>query len=280
MKFILYFSFVLVFYLYVVYSATVPTSKFSPSPLRNIQDCRNFVRQKAFRVTKCQAYYKDNQFFLDNEFKFKLLDCVSLTSSITEGVIPVIFYEVKNIEVFDHNHTTAMLNLNGKVQTYLDLIPQIRFFIGPKGQDKDIAKGLTQIYSNVAMAVSELEVLNLYYNQQFFNGLNRSLILSNAQIQYIVLNGWHLRNMDKSPVLRSDFNQLYAAVVIYVTRAHAHLIGKNEVTKWLDKMYMPVLFDMPGSPDNNRANDLLRSPIILFFTLWGILTVYRTILRA
>lgn len=229
-------------------------AKFHPRPLRSINDCRQFARQKTDRIAKCDAYFKDFELFIDPGYRHKLLECARLMKTVTDGSIPAIFYRIMSQTIFTSKHRNTMMAMNAEVLNYLDLIPQVMYYLGPKGKQTDLAKGLTPLYSNMALGASETEHLNLAYNQLFFDALNRTLILDKANVQYLVINGWHVRNMDGPPMLRSDFNQIYSGIVIWVGRSHAHLIGKNEVVKWLNGTFMPVIYDMPGSPDYNVAS--------------------------
>lgn len=250
-------------------------AKFSPNPLKTIRDCISFALQKTYRITKCEAYYKNSEFYLDPNHKHKLRECAKSMSKVTEGSMPGIFYKIVQLENFTAEHRNLMTALNTEVMNYVDLIPQIKYFLGPKGKDSEIAKGLTPLYSNMALAASEQETLTMAYNQMFFDALNRTLVLDKANVQYLVLNGWHLRNMDKPPVLRPDFNQIYSAIVVWVQRSHSHLIGKNQVTGFLNGTFMPVLFDMPGSPDVSEAVALLMSPVILLMEILATVTAMR-----
>lgn len=246
-------------------------AKFHPKPLRSIQDCKQFARQKTDRIAKCDAYFKGFELFIDPGYRHRLRECALLMKTITEGSIPAIFYRIMAQTVFTKKHRLVMMALNSEVLNFLDLIPQVMYFLGPKGKQTDLAQGLTPLYSNMALSASETESLNLAYNQLFFDALNRTLILEKANVQYLVINGWHLRNMEKPPVLRSDFNQIYSGIVIWVGRSHAHLIGKNEVVKFLNGTFMPVIYDMPGSPDYNVASSF--TPGLCLWVFVGMVVV-------
>lgn len=248
------------------------TGRFSPITLKTHKDCVEFARQKKFRITTCDAYYQKQEFFLDDRYKHSLPKCAKEMAKITDGSIPAILYNIQGIENYTDDHRKTMRDMHTEVVNYVDLVPQVRFYIGPRGNDSMVAKGLVKLYSHVALAVAEEESLTMAYKQEFFDSLNRSMILENSNTQFLVLNGWHLRNMDKPPKLRPDFNMVYAGVVIWVKPSHAHLIGQNEARRFLNGTYMPIVYNMPGSPEHNGAPTLQVASVFLWLVLGSFLS--------
>lgn len=242
-------------------------AKMDPNALRNIKDCSAFSRQKTFRIAKCNAYYNNQSFWMDDGYSQSLLECAKIVAKFQAGGLPTVFYHIHGIEFFKAEHRKAIRDMTTEVTYYLEIVPVVKFFMGPKGKLSEIAKGLTDLYNGIALGVSEQESISMAYKQEFFDSLNRSLILTHANSQYLVLNGWHLKNMDFTPELRPDFNQIYAGVVIWVSRAHAHLIAKDEVGGFLNGTFVPLVLDMQGSPDHNGAEKLKVVGMILMMVV-------------
>lgn len=256
-------SILLLFLIWCFADALDDSAKFEPNTLKTLKECKTFSLQKSYRISKAMAYYNNKTLWLDEKHQHNLLECARFLATMTDGTVPSFFYYMQGIENYTAEHRKVIRELNTEVMDNVEMIPVVKFFLGPKGKNSEIAKGLVQLYSEIGLAASEVESITMAYNQEFFDSLNRSLLLSHCSQQYLVLNGWHLRNMQTEPVLRPDFNQIYAGIVIWVTRERAHMIAKDEVSKAFNGTYMAIVLDMPGSPEHSGAEKLAVVALIL-----------------
>lgn len=240
-------------------------AKLYPKRLTDSQDCETFSRQSKYMVAKCDAYYDatSQSFFLDDAFKHNLLKCAKYHSKNNHNQqLPAIIYRVRNVT--DYGKGTIlkdMVKLEGAVDYFLEIVPQITFMVGPGGKSEDQAKNINSISTSwVAIIPAERENRMTFYPQAFFNQLNQvEGYCSSVANKYLVLNGWHLRNIPTIPQIDRNLLNIFAGLIVYVERAHAHHIGKNEVVKFLNgTTTMPVWYDMPGSPEFGAAAQLPR----------------------
>lgn len=244
-------------------------AKLMPGTLKDLKDCEKFSKQQRFLVAKTEAYYdpKKNTFYMDPSYKYPLLKCAQYNK---DNMLrnPTIIYKIKNVVDFGEGDVQKdMLTLEGNVDPFMEIIPQITLFVGPGGNKAEVAKNTRSISTSWAViAPSERESLLTFYPQIFFNTLNTVDAEIQAMNKYLRLNGWHCRNIQKNPDLSKNLLSMFAGIIIWVDRAHAHQIGKNEAIQFLNgTTTIPVFYDMPDSPDHAGASQLevMRNVVVI-----------------
>lgn len=257
-------------------SAIQEMSQFYPTPIATKKDCQDFIMQKKFSVVKAKAFYKDDEFYLDIDYKFPMKSCLNMMGAM--AIRPSFLFSIENIPAFNKRHIQIISDLAFEVDTDVELIPQVKYFLGPLGKRNEIQKGVVLFETTVALAAAERESA-LSYNDQFFKDLNRTLSIRRSQSKWLVLNGWHLKNMGNTlpPTLfLRETSQIFTGIIIWVDPRNAFKIGRNEVRKFLNGTYVKVIFDMPGSPEVNQANPRLSTAGSMGLSLVNCWLLYRT----
>lgn len=246
-------------------------AKFYLKRLQTLAHCEEFSRQKKAMVARCDAYYdkKEGLFYLDQTFRHSLQKCAEAHRKDTNKQLQTIIYTVKG--VLDYGATEIlrdMVSLEASVDTFVEIVPQVTYLVGPGGKQNATAKKLNSLSTSwLCIAPSETENRMAYYPQVFFNQLNLVEFSSQVANKYLMLNGWHLRNIPTFPEIDRNIMNVFAGLIIWVERSNAHQIGKNEVIKFLNgTSTLPVWYEMQGSPDFSFAGRL-EAPV------GGILTI-------
>lgn len=230
-------------------AAIQENSKIYPTPLRTQEDCEVFSKQKKFSIVKAWAYYDFNttgekKLYLDKGLQYSLADCAACWQG--ELTYPSIIYHTLNSNDFSQMDIAA---LEGQTDEFVEMIPQVTYYLGPGGKTSDVSKGLETLkVSWIAVRVAETERHTAYYGQKFFDDLNLIAPIR-TPTKYLILNGWHLKNMQVAPNLDGNLLRLFDGLIIWVEPRTANLIGKNQVVKFLNGTQFPVFFDMDNSPD-------------------------------
>lgn len=245
--------------------AIQPTAKFFSKRLKTYRDCQQYSRQSKYAIARCDGYYspKKKTFFIDDRFNVSVVECGQLNE---DGRLPTIIYEVKGIKDFSENDVMVdMIQLEVKLDRYVEIVPQITCMLGPGGDKSTIAVNLGRFITSWAViAPAEKENRLAYYPQVFFDQLYMVETIPVAY-KYLMLNGWHLRNIPYIPELNEEFFNIFSGIIIRVEREHAHLINKKEVTAFLNSTIpIPIWFDMPGSPDFAGSSILGHSSILFW----------------
>lgn len=245
-------------------------AKFYTKRLQTYAHCEEFSRLPKTMVARCDAYYDSEEglFYLDHSFRYSLQKCAEAHRKRMEKQLQTIIYTIKG--VVDYGKTEIlrdMVKLEAAVDAYIEIVPQVTYLSGP-GAKKKPAKNLNSLSTSwVCIAPSETENRMSYYPQVFFNQLNLVEYSSQVANKYLVLNGWHLRNIPTMPQLDRNIMNVFAGIIIWVERSNAHQIGKNEVVKFLNgTSTFPVWFEMQGSPDFSFAGRL-EAPVGLIIVI-------------
>lgn len=257
-------------------SAIQEAAQFYPTTITTKKDCQDFIKQKKYSIVKAKAFYKDDEFYLDKNYTFPMKSCLNMMAAMV--VRPSFIFDIENIPVFNGRLIRIIGDLVSEVDINVELIPQVKYFLGPLGKQSEIQKGVVLFETTVALAVAEHES-SLSYNDQFFRDLNRTLSISRSQCKWLVLNGWHLKNMGNTRAPTSfvlEVSQIFAGIIIWVDPQNAFKISHNEVIKFLDGTYITVIFDMPGSPEVNQANPQGSTVDLMGLSLATCWLLYRT----
>lgn len=247
---------------------------FYPRVLATTKDCEEFAGQTQYKIAKCDVYYRRYEFYMDVGRTENFKRCLEKMKLIREFT-PSLFYHLQNVSVLTEEHVDTMTMLSGDHEYFVELIPQVKYFLGPGGSPKDVMRGVEKANTIIALSVAEVESPNEAYTQEFFTSLNKSTLLTKTDQIFLVLNGWHLSNIQFAPDIPEYFNKVYSGIVVWVARTHAHLIGKDTVQKYVSGLSLPVFLDMPGSPkEYNAASQLLFTPILFFISLLVLKTFF------
>lgn len=262
-----FFYFAAILLLHSTSASIAPNASFYPTRLKTPKDCEKFARQTRFGVARCDGYYnaKRKTFFIDEGFNFSVVECGQFNK---DGRMPTIIYEVKGVKDFAQcDMIVDMIHLEMDLDRYVEIVPQIIYFVGPGGDKSETFVNLNKLLTSWAVIKpAEKENHLAYYPQEFFDNLLEVQYLP-VGTKYIMLNGWHLRNIPYQPVLNEKFPLIIAGIIIYVERATAHMINKKDVVSFLNKNYsIPIWFDMPGSPDFAGAT-ILGHSLTLFIAI-------------
>lgn len=214
---------------------------------------------------KCNAYFHKYEMYIDPGYVTRLKTCFSLMSDI-RAFTPRIFYRPMEILELTGNHIDAMTALTADADSYVEVIPLLTFFMGPDGKTSNLMNGTLDIASPVALAVAERESLGLSYSEEFFVNLTRADEIKNAYMKFLVVNGWHLINVQFSIQMPVNFSDIFDGIVIYVEKDRAHLISRAEVLNFAVHFGVPIYLDMTGS---TNKSGLLRPMIVL--SRWSLL---------
>lgn len=236
-------------------------ANFYSKTLMTMSDCDKFSRQSQYQIAKADAYYneKDKNFYLDATMKQSLIKCAEYHKQSTLKQLSTIIYKLRNVKEYSKNLFNQRELLEGAVDAFIEIIPEVTFFIGPDGSknesDQSHIDGLATSWAIIKPSEKENRIT--YYPQEFFNQLGALQANLKAANKYIKLNGWHLRNIPFVPSLSRNILDVYSGIIVYVERKNAHFIGKNEVVKFLNgSTTIPVWYDMPGSPDVAGASQV------------------------
>lgn len=95
----------------------------------------------------------------------------------------------------------------------------------------------------IAVKVAEMERRTAYYGPKFFENLN-SMAQIRTPPKYLMLNGWHLKNMHVAPNLEDNLLEVFGGLIIWVESKSSNRIGKNQLVGFLNGTQFPVSFDM------------------------------------
>lgn len=244
--------------------------KFFTKWLKNYKDCEQYARQHRYHIARCEGYYnpKDGDFYLDQSFRYSIEKCALYNNqSVTQ--LPVIIYKIRDIVDYGNGSIVmSMHRLEAAVDAHIELVPQITMLEGPRGNKSETAMNIRKISTSwVAIAPSEKEMRLAFYPQIFFDQLMLAELGSIVPNKYLMLNGWHLKNIPEPPLIDRNLLNIFVGLIIWVERSHAHFIGKNEVVKFLNgSTSIPVWFDMPGSPEIGGATQL-KTPLLFVVTI-------------
>lgn len=226
-----------------------PGSKFLPEYIKTLDECKRFVQSK-YDVARVSAYYdyKGNMFFIDQKKRLSLQKCAHAFDLHQTKIAKTIIFVVNDSE---YNNTNLLDAINN-VRVWADdlgviMVPQIRIFLGPGGSCNELAKGLVEedLRGSVLFAASEVESMNRPYTQEFFANLQAIDNFVGTSNKYLLLNGWHLREMRTRPSLsfKTDLN----LIIVTVGKSNAHRISIVEALQ-NTPLNFTIVVDMPFSP--------------------------------
>lgn len=229
----------------------VPEDEMYHTKLRTLEACRMFKKVQKADIAKAKAYYDSatQQFFIDDQFSAPLYTCILEIADDTRPRSLIYSLHKPNFQDTLMIEQISNISVNAGVNN-VDAIVQIVAFPGPKGNPADLPKGLQEglVKSAVLFAAAEKETLTAVYGQTFFNSTCIATNYHAVTAAYLRLNGWHIRNMKEPPEFTNC--DIYAAAVVYVEDDHAHLISRNMIRRMFTNFTMPLVLDMPNSPDD------------------------------
>lgn len=225
-------------------TAILKSAQFYPTILTSLEQCRLFGKSKAV-FARTHAYYIDQAFYINENHS--LYSCAHLLTD--EFLFKSLIYVVQHGDFANQN--TSLVNAINLVQRDLpanmELIVQLKLFLGPGGDERQVVRGLRteQLCAHFIYGGEEHESVTGQYSQALFASL--------AHVQrhpkfnmYVLLNGWHLRNMGR-PAYLSHWQHI-VGFIVYVSRASSHRISTHDATKYLPDTEARLILDMPHSP--------------------------------
>lgn len=225
------------------------TSRFHLPILKSSYDCYYFG--KSFDdVAHTKAYFnaKKNEFFLNKQMTFSLMQCARVThQNIT---LKTIIYEIMDLD-FKNDHLRLAINYVHKhTPTTLELVALLRMFLGPGGLNTELVSNLniSALNASFICAPSERESMTGAYDQDTFNEIG--MVENNPLYDmFLWLNGWHLKNMGQIAYIPREAPVNITGFIIHVEAMNSALISTHDGTKFVPDAKARLILDMAYSPD-------------------------------